>query len=379
MWIKYKHLLWICLSGCLVYSCDRYNPVNDKIYPIPELSALFSESSLDLLDNARKNDPNNPEILYKIALFFHKKKEDSIALSPINRAVRLDSTQEKFFFLQARIYYSLDSLDRALSAVRQINTRENESLETLLLTGELYFLKKDYDNAIRFFNRALQLARFESRAYYWKGRIAAVRFDSTNALQNYRFALRLRPDYVEVYNSLSELYFRYEMYNTSIKFANRGLQYQPNHDLLNFNKAEAYRMKLYADDSAKVFYEKAYLANPRLYQASYRLGRYAFDKAFYKESLTYFESALKHNPDYAYAWFYIGLIYQGQYKYEKSLEAYDKCIKLDPKNLEARDRYWYVRNKLLQERMLAKEDSIRRAYYEKLKQQREKMLEQNKE
>lgn len=54
------------------------------------------------------------------------------------------------------------------------------------------------------------------------------------------------------------------------------------------------------------------------------------DKENYKKAIEYFESALKIDDQFAFAWDNLGLCYRKIGNYDKAIEAYNKSIEIDP-------------------------------------------------
>ena len=370
--MKKKVNFYLVIFLFALTACNKYNPVNDKIYGIPSKNNMLSESSLKSLEDVIKAFPDNPENFYKKALFHLKKNEDTLALASIKKALSLDSLNAKYYYILSKSQHRLRQTDLAMAAINKAGKQEDNNFEILILSGELSYLQKDFDNAIKYLNKALMISTSDARPYYWKANVEIARSDSASAIRNLNLALQKKPDYVDVYNSFAELYNKFEMYKTSVQFADKGLKINPRHDLLNFNKAEAFRRRVYFDDSAKVYYQKAYELNPELYLASYYLGRYAFDRAAFKEATKYFESSLKYKPEFSKSNYYLGICYRYAGKKEDALKKFEKTMKLEPTNLSAREFYWSVKNDIDQEKFLAREDSIRRAYYKMLEEQRKK-------
>lgn len=353
----------------LLVGCDKYNPINDQIYDLPAEDNLISTKTYKALFDAVKLYPQNPENYYKLALYHLHKDEDSLALNQIRQAIALDSIPSKYQFVLGNAYQRLGQTNKALQAILKAQNDKKENLELLITTGELYFLKKEYDNAIKFFNKALKIAPKDARVYYWKGNIEIARYDSANALKNLNKAIQLKPNFVSAFNSFTELFNKYELYNTAIKYANRGLTIDNADPKLNFNKAEAYRMKRFFEDSATFYYQKTINRDKSFFMASYYLGKYNFDKGNFKNAQKHFESALQYNANLSNTHYYLGLCFKYANKKEQALASFDKVLKLDPKNLSARDMYWAVKNEINQAKLWAREDSIQKAYYKWLEKQ----------
>lgn len=366
--------------GLLIFliACKRYDPINDKIYAIPSPDNLHSEVALKALEDAIRSNPKNAGNYYKKSLYFHQLGKDSLALSSIQEALGLDSTQLNYFGLLARIYHHLGQTKLALKALQKTNFNQGNDLESWIFAGELSYREKNYDEALKLLNKALKVKPL-SRAYYWKAQIEIARGDSSQAIANLREVIHLKTDRVEAYNSLAELYLSYDLNQRAARYADSGLAIRPQHALLNFHKAESFRRRLYFEDSARFYYQKSFQINDSIYMAGYYLGKYALEKYQYEKAEEYFEHILKLRPDLAQAHYYLGVCYRRLGKKTQSVAELEVAIEQDPANFQAKELYWQIKNEILQARLLAREDSIRRAYYQKLAEQeaqRKKELEE---
>ncbi|MCS6821082.1 MAG: tetratricopeptide repeat protein [Microscillaceae bacterium] len=353
-------------------ACNSYQVADDKIYDIPLIDNLQDEKTRQFLQDVSEDYPNESEVFYKKALFHLKKNEDSLALKSIQRAISLDNTFAKYYYVLAKAFQKLRQIDKALVASQTAIKENSKLIDIHILIAELYLAKKRYDKALEYLNNAEKITKFDERIYYLRGSLALEKLDSAQALSNFRQALNYKNDYVEVYASLAKLYNLYENPKLALEFANKGLKFAVKNDALNYQKAEAFRAMRFYEDSAKVYYMKAYQANPELYGASYQVGLYYFKAGQIQEANKYFLASLQYNPNFAAANYYAGISFSYLGKLDKALKYLEKTIKLDPLNYAARDLYWGVKNQIALAEMRKQADSLQRAYYE----QQEKLLKQ---
>ncbi len=103
-----------------------------------------------------------------------------------------------------------------------------------------------------------------------------------------------------------------------------------------------YEMERYMVENCKAV--KAKMAtNDRKSEKSYSSNQEALDmyskgldeakKENCKKAITYYEQALKIDPQFAFAWDNMGICYRRLDNYDKALEAYQKSLEIDPKGL----------------------------------------------
>ncbi len=363
-----KHLLPILFIPVVMFlfGCDRYNRSNDTIYDVPEGNNLFSDTGLKaLLDEAKKN-PADPEIFYKIALCYLSKEQDTLAIENVLKSIKLDSINAKYYPVLAEAYKNTKQIDEALKACQMAQNLKFKETNLLLLMSELYLIKKEYEDADKYLNMASELMPGDARIFYLKGSIALGVSDTATAIRNLNLAIQRRPSYAEAYNSLAELYIRYEDYSNALRYLNIGLKYSKDNDYLNFNKAEVFKRLTFVfasyTDSARIYYEKVFVLNPKMYKASFELGMMAFKKMQYKEAQRYLEHTLKFDEQMPEVHYYLGICYRYAEKDEMALLKFEKTMQLDPQNYAARDYYWNTKSKIELAKMVARNDSLQQVY-----------------
>ena len=121
------------------------------------------------------------------------------------------------------------------------------------------------------------------------------------AIDSYKKALSLKPDYVQVYNNLGVLYKDNEKYEDAIKMFTKAKELQPNHQNSYYNLA-LIKKEQGLNEEAIDFLLKVFDLNPEHSEANYlnwliyaRLGRFA-------EGWKFFEYRWKVSPQKGIIW-----------------------------------------------------------------------------
>ncbi|OJJ15466.1 hypothetical protein BKI52_39310 [marine bacterium AO1-C] len=372
-----KRLFTFIVFIPVLWSCDRYVRENDTIYDVPNPENYVSDASLKALNDAVEDYPKSGENYYKRALYYYQKQDLAKTFEDLQKAIERDNQKSKFYFLLSQVYQQNKEFDKALGAILEARKLDPRNPEVMIQSGELLLINKKFDESGKTLNLATQVLPKDPRIDFIKGNLALERKDSANAQYFLFRAIRKRPDYANAYSSLATLYNQYEMYKTAIQYASKGLKYEPTHAYLNYNKAEALRLRR-KKDSARIYYKKTYEANPEIYQASYYLGRYTFDLGKHKEATEYLENTRKYDPKFERNRYYLGLCYTYQNRDQEALKILKLAMDQDPNHIAARDAYWGIRNKIQLEELRRREDSIRKAYYEQEQEYLRKLREQAK-
>lgn len=89
---------------------------------------------------------------------------------------------------------------------------------------------------------------------------------------------------------------------------------------------QLYHMKLEEPDNAVHYYREALTRDENNPQIAYRLGTVMADQGKWEESATYLSQAVANKPDFAKAWFRLGLAQNAERKYVEAVESYMKSI-----------------------------------------------------
>jgi non-specific serine/threonine protein kinase len=257
-----------------------------------------------------------------------------------------------------------ERFDRELKDVFEVQSDVSQNvasaLKIKLTVSQIQRIEKKPTISIKAYDYYLR-----GRDYYWR----LGKEDLEIAIQMYKKALEVDPQYALAYAGLADVYvYKYEAYyDRSVHLLNQAeeaskralaLDYdlpeahralgrvykerKNNHEAISeFKKAielkpdylEAYRTLgwIYEEmrncDEAITYAEKA-LEIRSSDRESYRLlGIAYFDKKEYHQAEQMFFKAIEVAPDYAQAYYDIGNTYQKQGKFDQAMEMYQKCIK----------------------------------------------------
>ena len=113
--------------------------------------------------------------------------------------------------------------------------------------GNIYLSKKDYDNAISCFNKAVSLkpnygSDWYARAYNDRGNAYAGKKDYEDAISNYTWAINLSgPSFAWAYVNRGAVHFKKRDYDKAINDYNVALESDPNFGPALYNRALAYK------------------------------------------------------------------------------------------------------------------------------------------
>lgn len=264
-----------------------------------------------------------------------------------------------------------------------ITKNENERLVKLnqydvnarLLSASDWFQKgynageaKDYDNALLFYEKAIDLnPRFsmaynnigviyekrnnltKSMFYYTKaietepnnsiamfnlGANHQTKGDIKLAIKFYEKVIEINPEQKEVYNNLGVIYNHKGSIDKAIQFYEKSIKLSPNTPTVYYNYSFACESK--GDVSKAIILCEKAIALDSLYANAYlQLGNMYNKNNFYGKAIPVYKKAIKINPLNAVVYYNLGIAYYKSSNIDAAVLAYNKAIEINPKYSDA--------------------------------------------
>jgi tetratricopeptide (TPR) repeat protein len=177
----------------------------------------------------------------------------------------------------------------------QISRNELES-KVLILKGNEHYDKKEYEEAIKNYDKAIELDPKYSDPWNNKGISLAILGKDEEAIECFDKALAIDPNYVLAWNNKGNALTNLGKYNEAIECYDKAIQIKP--------------------DDAMGWYNKGNVLGKLL-------GKY-------NEAIECFDKALAIDPNSPDAWNNKGISLRILGKSEEAIECYDKVLRIDP-------------------------------------------------
>ena len=164
----------------------------------------------------------------------------------------------------------------------------------------------------------------DPRHWFQLGKERTRAGDLDAAMDAYRKALELKPDYAEAWSNLGVLLGALGRVDEQIDAYRRGVAANPALAPIWSNLGDALRKKrLYAD--AESACREAIARDPRAPSAHVNLGNALREARRYDDALAAYQAALALAPDLPEAWLGLGNVHQDQRHYAQAAEAFEKA------------------------------------------------------
>lgn len=284
-------LIVVCLFliSCVRNTSEKNVPADDiNQTSFNEVNAANVADTMDAagyVDRARRNLSN---------------EQISSAMKDINSALSLDKKNIEALLVLADIYYALGDEDNILLTLNKATECAPLDSRPIVKLSELSFLQGNVQMSNAYIDKALELDRYNPRAYFMRGMISLSANDTANAIKNFMTSRMQQDDFVDPIIQLAHLY--------AVK----------------------------GDTLAKAFYKEAINVAPEDYALCYDYAMYLQDNGFPEEAMAYYDKLIEMMPDvfdFVYNKAYIYLVYFGDN--QKALEYFDKALEIDPSSENA--------------------------------------------
>jgi len=130
----------------------------------------------------------------------------------------------------------------------------------------------------------------------------------SEAIDEFKHAIQLKPDYDEAYYQMGQAFFNLHRYDESLESYEKAVKLNPDHADAQFALGIITSMLSKYDESINAF-KTVIKLNPKYTNAHYSLGNVYFEMENYSDAADAFEQALKIRPKYAEARYQLGLCY----------------------------------------------------------------------
>ena len=221
------------------------------------LHAGREKEAVDMIFNAASKGKNKKHIengYYYLLNFYFDRKEYKKCIDIANKIL----IKEKFegaFIYKIRSYVELEEYDKAIELMKTVkeNYKINYSLWGDFDIGVVYYRMKDYDNALKYFNKRI-MSNQDPEALGYKGICLEETDCYEEAIKAYQRSLEYKQD-DRWYYRIANLYYRMNDYEEALENINRSLVLCK--DSYNYNLKGDILTSLKRIKEARICYKKA--------------------------------------------------------------------------------------------------------------------------
>lgn len=222
-----------------------------------------------------------------------------------------------------------DTLDESEKIIEELNKKIAEDPNNPNHYHErayVYYRLGNFEKALLDADRCILIDSTIPTFHFTKGEIYFAQLKAEEAIENYKTALRQKPDYWEAELRIGRIYMYLKNWPEAMKRINSSLKMQPTSAEAYFMKGEVYEETGDTALAASSF-QTATEQDPQYYDAFIRLGL-LYAKAKSRLALDYYNTALNLRPNSIEALYNKAIFCQENGMENQALQIYDQIISL---------------------------------------------------
>lgn len=325
----------IFLCGCSVLQRESKKENKSQLSRVPGLSDsdpryhfmlgkyFMYENKLDEAEKefqrALELDPLSDDIAFNLAVVNLKKGKVDDAKRLLVAIVQKEGYYPEVHELLGRVYTSLKDYDNAIKEFEKSLEENNENPELYFELATIYVEQQNYQKAIDTFNRLLKIVPDFYLAYYYLAKIEIERNNINSAIEYLKKSIDADKRFISGWIELGELYEKNNRIDEAIDVYKKALEVVPDDISLHEKLAYLYAGKEDIKKAIKEFKSAVSLDSTNL-DYHLKLGiMYLEDKEF-AAALDEFNLILLSIPDSPVANYYAGLTYIEMAQYSQGRE-----------------------------------------------------------
>ena len=309
-----------------VQEADRYYTAILKVQPnhpdanhnlgLIAVSVNKIEQAIPLLKTALETNPKIPQFWISFIDALLKGNQINAAQNALIQAKEHGIDEQSVQKFQTQ----LTELNNRTSKEDKPDPDEIKNLIDLHRNGENKKAIKKAEQMVALFPKSALLFNIFGACHF-----SEKNYDA--AIENYKKAINLRPDYADAHNDLGRVYAFLNDWKTSINYYDKAISINDRNSQYHLNRGNALNEQGLIE--AIYSYKKVLNLDPKNFHALNNLGLAYTNIGENDSALENFKLAIKINPTYSMAYFNMGQLYQKLDKTQDALYCFYKAAELD--------------------------------------------------
>ncbi|HWY10865.1 MAG TPA: tetratricopeptide repeat protein [Bacteroidia bacterium] len=324
-----KSIIVLAVLSLAISCSSKGKPEDKKTEKHDSLADKINSPELKALNDLILKNPGDAELYNKRAKLYIKLKQLDVAIGDALRATKLDTSKAAYYVTLADVYFASNKTRYAKETLEATVKHFPDNSEALLKLGELYFLVRQYENAITYINKALKIDENIAEAYYLKGSVFKEMGDTAKAISSMQTAIEQDTKFFDAFLDIGILYasrknpLAFEYYANALKL-------RPNDNNVLYAKAKLLQ-DLNKIDESIALYQQILKADKDNANVLYNLGAISLDKKKDPNTaIDYFSKAIAADPKYTEAYFARGVCFEQLKDIDNARADYNMCLKITP-------------------------------------------------
>ncbi|MFA5060514.1 MAG: tetratricopeptide repeat protein [Candidatus Omnitrophota bacterium] len=298
-----------------------------------------------LYEKAIVVSPTYTQAYYCLGNLYKDIHEYTRAVTVYRKVLALDSSYKDTNFNLGWIYLEIGQVSDAILAFERVIAQDplNEQSYMDVLGAYFKVIKKGQNDArykeaqAKVANAYIYLIQKKSPAaasYFNLGYIYGEQGDLKTAIDFYKKALEINPQYAKALYNLANAYTDMELYNEAVNLYRRAIKIDPKNSDVYLGLGVAYTA-LGNHQEAVSCYKKAIEVNPSNSNAYFNLAFSYETTGQIRDAIENYKKTTEIDPAHAEAYYNLGNLYVHLGMTETAVKNYEKAIEVSPEHLNA--------------------------------------------
>jgi len=186
------------------------------------------EKALAYLIKAKKERPDNPEVLFEFGKTCLQLDLPDDAISALQTAAHLRPDNDSYAYVLGSANVAKKQYEAAGKLFQALLSKHSNDSTLNYAMGSLLFLEVKLGEAAKHLRKSIDLQPNQIAAYYYLGLIAEGKGENDEAIATLRDVLRRDPDYGPAYEALGGLLLKQQKYAEAEQALQKAVQLNPN-------------------------------------------------------------------------------------------------------------------------------------------------------
>ena len=332
--MKTSFFLTIIVVGLFFGACQNTAESNQTITETNNLPTT-GNPAIDGLSVAIANNPNDPSLYAKRGDIFYQNEGYDEAISDLQKALSIDSTNVDYLHLLADVYLDYYQSYPAINTMMKAATLYPTRIPTLLKLSEFQLILKQYDQSINTINEILKLEQLNAEAYFMLGLNFKEQGNIDRAMGSFQTAVENNPDLVDAWINLGQLHAE-KGSNLAKYYFENAVKVAPNNITALHAKADFLH---FSEDrqGAIETYRQINSIDPNYSESLFNTGIIYLEMDSLGQAKKHFNMAVVTSPTYIIAYYYRGLVTEMQGDLEAAKKDYQTALNFNPEFVRAQE------------------------------------------
>jgi len=320
-------ILTIIISSLFFITCQNMAETNEQT-TTTNIESTTGNPAIDGLSVAINAKPNDPSLYAKRAAIFYQNGGYDEAISDLQKALSMDSTNVDYLHLLADVYLDYYQSYPAINTMIKAATLYPTRIPTLLKLSEFQLILKQYDQSIKTINEILKLEQLNAEAYFMLGLNFKEQGNIDRAMGSFQTAVENNPDLVDAWINLGQLHAE-KGSNLAKYYFENAVKVAPNNITALHAKAEFLH---FSDDQQGAIetYRQINSIDPDYSESLFNTGIIYLEMDSLAQAKQHFTMAVVTSPTYIIAYYYRGLVSEMEGNIAGAKKDYQTALNFNP-------------------------------------------------